>query len=124
MDPLSLTASILGIASACLKIAHLLDGLREKYKHAQVTISALCAEATTISAFLSQIQSLVLANQGAIVTQLRSRSDIIATFDTALTSCSIIVAVLNHEIATLVTETSDNGIGWRQRLCWRGRTTS
>lgn len=124
MDPLSLTASILGITSACLKSAHLLDGLREKYKHAQVTISALCAEATTISAFLSQIQSLVLANQGAIVTQLRSRTDIVTTFDTALTGCSIVVAVLNDEIATLVTEGSENDAGWRQKamLAWKDNT--
>ncbi|KAF2827227.1 hypothetical protein CC86DRAFT_208283 [Ophiobolus disseminans] len=121
MDPLSLTASILGITTACLKSAHLLDGLREKYKHAQITISALCAETTTISASLSQIQSLVLGNQGAIITQLRSRSDVVATFDTALTGCSVVIAVLNDEIVALVTEGSANSIAWHQKakLVWK-----
>ena len=121
MDPLSLTASILAITTACLKSAHLLDGLREKYKHAQVTISALCAEVIVISASLSQIQSLVLANPGAIITQLRSISEVIATFDTALTGCSVVIAVLNDEITALVTSGQEGITNWRQRakLIWK-----
>lgn len=120
MDPLSLTASVLAITTACLKSANILNGLREKYKHAQITISALCAEATVISASLSQIQSLILQNPSAIFTQMRSRSDVIATFDVALTGCSVVFAVLNDEIAALVAECQED-MSWSQRakIVWK-----
>lgn len=121
MDPLSLTASILAITTTCLKSAHLLNGLRDKYKHAQMTISALCAEATAISAALSQIQSLILGNPDAVITQLRPRSEVIATFDSALTGCSVVLAVLDDEIAALITEGRSGDMSWDQRvkLVWK-----
>ncbi|CAO2656784.1 Nn.00g055870.m01.CDS01 [Neocucurbitaria sp. VM-36] len=121
MDPLSLTASILAITTTCLKSAHLLDSLREKYKHAQMTITALCAEATVISASLSQIQSLILGNSGAIITQLRPRSEVLATFDSALTGCAVVLAVLDDEIAALISEGQDGEMSWTQKakIIWK-----
>jgi hypothetical protein len=115
MDPLSLTASFLAIKTACLKSANSLGGLREKYKHAQITISALCAEATVISMFLSQIQSLILQNPNAILTQMRFRSNVIAIFDGALTGCSVVFAVLNDEITVLIAECQEEDLSWSQR---------
>lgn len=121
MDPLSLTARVLAITTACLKSANGLGGLREKYKHAQITISALCAEATVISASLSQIQSLVLQNPNAILTQMRSKSNVIAIFDGALTGCSVVFAVLNDEIAALTAECQEEDLSWSQRakITWK-----
>jgi hypothetical protein len=121
MDPISLTAGILSITTACLKSAHRLDGLREKYKHAQTTITALCAEAKVISASLSQIQSLILGNAGALITQLRPRSEVIAIFDNALTGCAVVFAVLDNELAALSSEDEDGVMNWTQKakLMWK-----
>ncbi|KAJ4372234.1 hypothetical protein N0V83_004008 [Neocucurbitaria cava] len=86
-----------------------------------MTISALCAEATTISAALSQIQSLILGNPDAVITQLRPRSEVLATFDNALTGCSVVLAVLDDEIAALMTEGQSGDMSWTQRakLVWK-----
>lgn len=116
MDPLSITAKILSVTTIFLKAARILNDLREKYKHAQITISTLCAESTVISASLSQIQSLILQNPDAITTQLK----LIATFDTALTGCAVVFAVLDDEIQKLVCQRQDTELRWVQKakLLW------
>ncbi|OAL01654.1 hypothetical protein IQ06DRAFT_346283 [Phaeosphaeriaceae sp. SRC1lsM3a] len=51
---------------------------------------------------------------------MRSRSDVIATFDVALTGCSVVFAVLNDEIAALVAECQED-MSWSQRakIVWK-----
>ena len=124
MDPLSLTANIVSLTSACLRSAKAFNDLREHFKHAQATLSALCAESTVICASLSQIQSLVLRRPEILRTQLNERSELVAIFDVAITGCMVIYAVLDDEIQALtVSAGSGDGAeaGWaaKAKLLWK-----
>jgi len=121
MDPLSLTANIITLTATCLKTTKALSDLRSRYKHAQATISGLSTESTLICAALSQIQSVFLQRSDAIATQLRSRSQLFTTFDTALTGCSVVFAVLDDELQLLLRYGDNHEIGWveKAKLLWK-----
>lgn len=121
MDPLSITAAVLSITATSLKVARGLNYIREKYKHAQLTISAISTEATVVSASLSRVQGLILRDAGGITGQLEEGSDLTNIFDCALTGCSVVLEVIDDEIQKLVE--ASNGeveLGWaaRCRLIW------
>lgn len=121
MDPLSITASVTALTSSCLKTAKAIGDLREKFKYAQTTISALYAESTVICASLSQIQNLVLCRPEALRSQMRERSDLIATFDIAVTGCMVIYAILDDEIQGVLSSYSDTDMGWvdKAKFLWK-----
>lgn len=62
MDPLSVTASVAGIATACLMTAKTLNNLRSKFQDAQMTIAAIRTETTVIGTTLAKIQGILLNN--------------------------------------------------------------
>lgn len=107
MDPLSITATVIALWGTCLKTVTTLNNLREKYKHAQALISAICAESTVICASISQIQSLLLQRPEALRSQLRDRSDLVSTFDVAVTGCTVVYAVLDDELQRLTRQIDD-----------------
>ncbi|OCK79667.1 hypothetical protein K432DRAFT_405366 [Lepidopterella palustris CBS 459.81] len=123
MDPISITASVVGVTAACLKAAKTLQGLRCKYLEASTTIAAICSESTLISASLSQIQALLLRNPNDLSGHLQSRPELAATFDTTLTGCTVVFACLEEEIkrldvAACIQEGRDT---WRQmaKVAWK-----
>lgn len=107
MDPLSITGTVLSITARCLTTAKALYDLREKYKDAQVIISAIYTESTVISASLSRIQSLVLQDPDALSKQLQFRPELETVFDTALTGCMVVFSVLDDEVQKLTTAGAD-----------------
>jgi hypothetical protein len=117
MDPLSITASVMSVTAGCMKLAKTISDLREKYKHAQTILSALCAESTVICATLSQIQSLILRRPDVFRTQLRERPELVATFDVAVTGCMAVFAVLDDEVQKLVAHGVEaaNDVGWADK---------
>ena len=58
---------------------------------------AISSEVAVISASLSQIQALILSKQDPEML-LRSRPEIAATLDTALTGCMVLFSCLDDEI--------------------------
>lgn len=98
MDPISITASVLGITSKCLSTAKLLYTLREKFKNSQMTISAIYSECTVISASLGHIQGLVLTNPHMLRSNLESRPELENILDTGLTGCVLVFSVLDDEV--------------------------
>ena len=96
MDPISAAASIVGIASVCLQAATKLDALRSRFKHAHITIVCLSSQCRAIKAGLSQLEILVRENQ-----PLRSRADLVATFDTTLTGCLVVLSCLEGTVGKL-----------------------
>lgn len=77
--PLSMTGSIMSVTTGCMKLAKTISDLREKYKNAHTTLSAMCVESTVICASLSQTQSLILRRPDAIRAQLAEPPELVAT---------------------------------------------
>jgi len=44
MDPLSITASVVGISGACASVIKSLKEIHDKYSQADLTILAICSE--------------------------------------------------------------------------------
>jgi hypothetical protein len=103
MDPLSITTAVLTVTVRCLSTAKTLYGLREKYKDAQITISAIYSESRVIGASLGHIQSLVLRNPDALRSNLQARPELESTFEDALMGCMLMYSVLNEEVQKLNT---------------------
>lgn len=103
MDPLSVTASVAGIATACLLTAKTLNNLRSKFQDAQMTIAAICAETTVIGTTLAKIQGILLNNPHVLTAEIHDAPglEIQATFDIALTGCTVIYSCLDIEVQKL-----------------------
>ncbi|KAH6623241.1 hypothetical protein F5144DRAFT_595451 [Chaetomium tenue] len=99
MDPLSVTASIAGIAGVCVQAGRFLDTLRTKFQNAHVTITALSSQCRAIKAGLSQLQTLVLQNH-----TIRDRPDVIVTLDTTLTGCLVVLTCFEDSLDKLCDE--------------------
>jgi hypothetical protein len=122
MDPISITASVLGITSRCLSTAKTLYCLREKFKNSQMTISAIYSECTIISASLGHIQSLVLTNPEILRSNLQSRPELESVLDIALTGCVLVFSVLDDEVQTL--NRGVGSMGTRVAHLWKEGTMS
>ncbi|KAK3326709.1 hypothetical protein B0H66DRAFT_513301 [Apodospora peruviana] len=96
MDPLSITASIAGIAGVCMQAAGSLDTLRSKFQNAHVTITALSSQCRAIRTGLSQLQVLVMQNH-----TIRDRADIMLTLDTTLTGCLVVLTCFEDSLDKL-----------------------
>jgi hypothetical protein len=122
MDPLSVTASVLQITTACLKTVKTLDALRQRFQNARTTIAALCSESILVSAALSNVQGLFLANNDALTVYLRGRPELASALDIALTGCAVVYACLEEEIRKLDVDPQTEGRdGWARQPGWRTR---
>jgi len=101
MDPLSVTSVVVSLTAKCMQTAKQLNDLRDKYRSAQIIISAICSESTVISVSLSQLQALMLQNPQILSTRLAARPEIQSTFDTVLTGCMVVFTILEEEILKL-----------------------
>ncbi|KAL1615766.1 hypothetical protein SLS54_008771 [Diplodia seriata] len=127
VDPITVTYSVVNITTCVLTTAKSLSDLRDKYLNADRTITALCAESSSISASLSQIQGLLLRDGAAhaLDSHFAHRPELRDTFDTALTGCTIVYACLEDEIQRLAAGARDaDAMTWkvRCRFIWREDT--
>ncbi|KAL1642648.1 hypothetical protein SLS58_005419 [Diplodia intermedia] len=127
VDPITVTYSVVNITTCVLTTAKSLSDLRDKYLNADRTITALCAESSSISASLSQIQGLLLRDgtAHALDAHFAHRPELRDTFDTALTGCTIVYACLEDEIQRLAAGARDaDAMTWkvRCRFIWREDT--
>lgn len=126
MDPLSVTASVVSLTAICVQTAKALNDLRGKLQSADLTIAAICTEATIISASLSRIQSSMLGSPDGLSDKLSARPDLEATLDQALTGCCVVFDVLQAEIRKLTESaqsvSSDLGLKARLRFLWSEST--
>ena len=90
MDPLSITASVVGLTATCVQTAKALDDIASTYKQAKLTVGATVTEPTIISASLTQIQSALLRDPEALSARLQTRPELQSTFDTALMGCMVV----------------------------------
>ena len=126
MDPLSITASVVGLTATCVQTAKTLSDLKDKFQNASLTISAICTETTIISASLSQIQSLMLGNPDGLSNKLQQRPDLESTLDQSLTGCYIVFDVLQAEVQKLLEfsppGSSEFGLRTKLRYMWNEST--
>jgi hypothetical protein len=101
MDPISITGTVLAITGKCLTTARTLYALREKYKDAQITITAIYSESRVIGASLGHIQSIILENPDSLQSNLKTRPELESIFDHALTGCMLVYSVLDEEVEKL-----------------------
>jgi hypothetical protein len=101
MDPISITGTVLAITAKCLTTARTLYTLREKYKDAQLTITAIYSESRVIGASLSHIQSIILESPEVLHSNLQTRPELESIFDHALTGCMLVFSVLDEEVEKL-----------------------
>ncbi|KAF2808025.1 uncharacterized protein BDZ99DRAFT_522623 [Mytilinidion resinicola] len=125
MDPLTITAAVLKITAVGVRTATALNALRGHYKNASITIGSLCSETTIIGASLSQVQTLFLQDINGRSDQIKSRPDLVATFDIALTGCMVVFSCLDEEVRNLTMGTMDaKSVNWkkRARAVWKEDT--
>ena len=92
-----------------------------KYQDAPRSMIAISSEVAVISASLSQIQALILSKQDPEML-LRSRPEIAATLDTALTGCMVLFSCLDEEIRIVSRYAlRQHGFSWKgkMRAVWK-----
>jgi hypothetical protein len=101
MDPLSVISVIISLTAKCMQAAKQLNDLRDKYRNAQIIISAICSEKTIIGISLSQLLRSHAPEPANSIYTPTARPEIQSTFDTVLTSCVVVFTVLEEEILKL-----------------------
>ncbi|KAH7050132.1 hypothetical protein B0J12DRAFT_600185 [Macrophomina phaseolina] len=125
VEPMTAISVVLNISSSVFTNAQTLSNLRDRYQNATSTITAICAESSSISAALSQIQGLLLRDVSHLDSHFANRPELRETFDTALTGCEVIYACLEEEIQRLSANARDaDAMTWRVkcRFIWREDT--
>jgi Fungal N-terminal domain of STAND proteins len=116
MDPLSVTASVVGLTATCVQTAKALSELKDKFQHAHMTIAAIITETTIISASLSRIQSLILSSPDTMAEKLQ-REGLETTLDSALTGCYVVFDVLQTEIHKVMEAAANsNELSFKARI--------
>jgi hypothetical protein len=126
MDPLSITNTVLCLTGRCLSTANALYSIREKFKNAQMTISAIYSESTVIAASLGYVQNLLLTNPDVLRSNLQSRPELAGILDTALTGCLLVFSVLDDEVQKLMVDdrspSSFSGLRRNVQYLWKEDT--
>lgn len=127
MDPLTISATVLGIAGKCVTVARDLSILRDKYTHASLTISAICSESAVVNAALCKLQSLFSQPQDEGFVRFQSRPELASACDTALTGCTLLYSCLDDEVQSLRIQAPANAtveLTWSQKskVVWKDAT--
>lgn len=117
VDPLSIAGVIVAISNNTIQTARAIYLLISKYKHAEQTISAIHSESYVISAFLGQIQHLLLRNPDVLQRTFKSQAALEATFDTALSGCTEVYSILDFEVQKLYS--NGNSIKAKMKAVWK-----
>ena len=125
MDPLSITASVVGISGACASVIKTRKDVYDKYKQADLTIASIISETGAVQAALSQIESLLKRDGNAVVAQFKEQPVLAQAFDTAITGCRMLYSCLEKELDELAEALEHNGsLDWKRKFkaAWRQDT--
>ncbi|KAK5720464.1 hypothetical protein LTR17_014940 [Elasticomyces elasticus] len=101
MDPLSITASIVGISTACASVIKTLKEVRDKYKQAD----------------LAQIESLLRQDGDAVISRFIQQPVLASAFDTAITGCQMVYSCLDAELQDFVRALQQDGsLDWTRKF--------
>ena len=100
MDPASVTAlagSVVGIVDVIGRsLSYLLD-LQTKYRNANLTVSLLIGQLSTLKAALNQISEWITAR----LVGVPQHEQLVADLDISLEACKILILVLDNRISCL-----------------------
>ena len=129
MDPITITSTILTIASKCITITKALNEVRDKFAFASLTIIAICTESSICSSALFKLQMLLVQQQSTDISnglqQLLGQPLFLTSCDAALTGCTAVLSCLDSELDNLreaVEQGSD--LSWLQKAkaVWKEET--
>jgi len=108
------------ITSTCVATGKIIYDIVCKYQDAPRNMVAISSEATIISAALSQVQALILSNSDP-EHLLRTRPEIAATLDTALTGCMVLFSVLDQDLRELSRKIASDELSWKgkAKMVWK-----
>lgn len=122
MDPLTITSTVISLSQRCVTSARELYLLREKYKDASMTITAIYSESNVIATSLAHIQGLCMKSPDALRSTLQERPELLSTFDQALTGCVLVYSVLDDEVQRLYDGVGREGMAAamaKMKLLWK-----
>ncbi|TKA73408.1 hypothetical protein B0A55_04271 [Friedmanniomyces simplex] len=125
MDPLSITASVVGISAACASVITTLKNVHDKYKQADLTVLAICSESSTVQAALAQVEYLLKQDGDAVVSRFQQQPVLASAFDTSITGCQMVYSCLDAELRELATALQqDGGLDRKRRFktAWKQDT--
>jgi hypothetical protein len=125
MEPFSLAVSVTSAARLCLAAGQGLYSLRDRYRHASITITSIFNESKLMSAFLGRIQSLLQQNGDTIIEEFNEQPQLKDIFEEALANCTIVYSRLDAEVQRLRQDTNHAGelSRWgRMRHLWKEET--
>jgi hypothetical protein len=109
MDPLSIATTVTTITRFVLLTANDLYSLRERYRNASSTIIAIHTESNVICTSLGLIQGILWKESEDISNRLSDQPGLIATFDAALTGCTLVYSCLDEEVRGLMQSVDSKG---------------
>ncbi|KAF2823827.1 hypothetical protein CC86DRAFT_60432 [Ophiobolus disseminans] len=118
MEPVSALIGVMAALPQCIHSAKELYDLRSRYKDASFLITAIYSESMVIAASLSQVQNLLEHDA------LRSKPQLLETFDRALTGCRVVYGCLEEEVRDLVAKADSDELKFRDRakFLWKEDT--
>jgi hypothetical protein len=125
MDPISaigLVASVLQVASTCVKTVHTLEQLKHRFNAAPSSIEALYTESTIVSASLSHLVELFNRSDNTLVNVLRAKPELSSALDRALSGCNAVYVSLDQDLQKICASSDNNdklGIRRRTSFLWR-----
>jgi hypothetical protein len=134
MNPFSIATTALGITAKCLAATKDLSDLTHRFKHARLTILAICSESAIINAALCNLQNLFFCSEDSAgenaYARFCSRPELAMACDTALTGCTLLYSCLDDELQDLKLAVERQGMHrsndfhWHQKaqIIWKDAT--
>ena len=117
MDPLTICATVTGLAKTCGTAVTTCSGLLSKYKNAPEILASIRTECTTIKLTLSYVDWLVKRDTELLSSQLKAHAPLAETFDVALTGCAFTFSLLDIELQKLYDKSKDHdGYTWKDKM--------
>lgn len=108
MDPLSLVGAIAGIVSVVAKATLSLSGLKSRYKIADIKVSLLIGQLSTLKAALTQVKYLV--------ENVSLGPQLFDDLSTSLSSLWIIISALGNQLDQLQLNPENEFSRWTQKV--------
>jgi len=122
MDPLSITASVVGIGGAVATVVKALKDISGKLKQANLTILSICSESSSVHAALGQIETIFRRHEEELLVRFEQQPALASAFDTSLTGCALLYSCLETEVKDLQASLrKDGSLDWTARFktVWR-----
>lgn len=116
MDPLSIVGLVGTLVPLCVRVTYALNNVKTNYSQSNMTISAIVSECSVIAAALTQIERIAKQDPDGLASRLDpNTSQLGASFELAMSGCSITLTVLNEEVQKLIGAEKVGFLGWRPR---------